>query len=449
MMVNDLPGNDAEKAYLIAQLLEREKVAPKFEIWKDWNKPLEKQFMYKIAEGGRGAGAKSWSTASLLVQKYNFSKVPLQCICVREFMGSLAESSYSLLQKTIDRLGYTGWEYTREVIRNKRNGSYFIFRGLRDMRAAEQLKSYEGFDDVFADEAAAISLSSWTVLVPTLRKMTKQFWVLFNRDLDVDPCYDYFVLHKRPRTSYIHLEPGPIDNPWWNKTTLPADMEADYARDRDEAEHIWKGLPRLQGHKSIMSRVLIRQAMDRDIDDVEGGYQIGVDVARFGDDKTEMYLRKGMKVLRHKEMSKADTIDVANAIWDFAGEDASIPIYIDEGYNPGVADVLANIGALVYPINFGGAAQDSDKYGSAASEMWFEFPIEEADIPDDQELMNELSTRQYLYDKKNRKMVEPKEDFKKRFRKSPDKADALLLTFYHVDFMKGGMAGYDLADLGI
>jgi phage terminase large subunit len=429
--------------YEIAQQELREKVSPKFEDWRN-------HYTYKVAEGGRGAGAKSWSGASLLIQKYNYSKLPLQGLCVREFMNSLAESSYNLLQKTIDRLGYKNWQCTKEYIRNNKNGAYFIFRGLRDLKTAEQLKSYEGFDDLFADEASAIHLDSWISIVPTLRKKNKEIWVLYNRDLDIDPCHDYFVINKRPDTSYLHLESGERDNPWWNETSLPIDREADYARDPDEAEHIWEGLPRKQGFKSAISRVLIRQAMDRNIEIPDGMEQIGVDVARYGDDATEMYRRKGMKTVDSKTVKGMDTNINAYSIWDFAEHREDIPIVIDIGYNPGVADRLIEFGANVIQINFGGVAQDEDKYDSAASEMWFEFPIEEAGIPNDQQLMNELSGRLYEYDKKGRRMIESKKKFKERYKKSPDKADAILLTYYTAPLIgKGNVAEYSVEDLGI
>jgi phage terminase large subunit len=407
---------------------EREMVSPKFEEWRN------KNYTYLIAEGGRGAGAKSWSGTSLVVQELHYSKPEdkYQCLCVREFMNSLAESSYSLIQKTIERLHYAPyWEFTREYIRNKKNGAYFIFRGLRDLRRAEQIKSYEGFSHLLADEASPITMESWSTVIPTLRRKDKRIIVLYNRDLDVDPCHNYFVVNMRPNTSYLHLEPGAIDNPWWNNTTLQADMEADFLRDPDEAEHIWKGLPRKQGIKCVMSRVLVRQAMDRDIENPDGDVSIGLDVARYGDDRTEMYKRKGMKVIGHKELIHADTNTVALTTWDFANRNSEIPILVDVGYNPGVADVLVELGANVIQVNFGGKANDENLYPSAASEMWFDFPLDQADIPDDQDLMNELSTRQYGYDKKNRRMIEPKDEFKKRYKRSPDKADALLLCFYN------------------
>lgn len=432
------------KKALIDKQNAAERVIPKLEEWR-------KHYTYKVAESGRGTG-KSWSAASLLIQKYQHSKVQLQCLCVREYMNSLAESSHNLLAKTIERLNYgPDWDIGKEYIRNIKNGSYFIFRGLRDLLAAKQLKSYEGFNDLFADEASGVSMESWSTIIPTIRDKDKEIWVLYNRDLDVDPCHDYFVLNMRPNTSYFHLEPGVEDNPWWFETSLQEDMEADYKRDPDEAEHIWKGLPRKQGQRAAISRVAVRQAMDRILpDDDEGIIAVGADIARFGDDSTQAYKRKGMKVIDHMELHGMDTNVNAYALWDFVDEDPSIPIIIDVGYNPGVADRLIELGANVCQVNFGGTASDSDKYDSVASEMWFEFPIEEADIPDDQELMNELSGRLYDYDKRGRKVIEPKKKFKERYKKSPDKADGIILTYYMKAVNgRGNLADWDLSELGL
>jgi hypothetical protein len=85
----------------------------------------------------------------------------------------------------------------------------------------------------------------------------------------------------------------------------------------------------------------------------------------------------------------------------------------DTGVGGGVTFALRRLGAKVIPIHFRGSPKNKDKYDTVADEMWFEFPIDEVSIPDDPELM-----------------VESKKLFKKRFCRSPDKADALLLAYY-------------------
>lgn len=416
-----------KEAVAIIERIQRETVAPKFDAWR-------KPYRYKIAYGGRGAGAKSWSSFSLAVQ---FAETPgyfgdkCNVLVVRDVQESIKESSLKLIANTIRRLGYEDWTVTDTYIRNNKNESLFAFKGLNDLRAAN-FKGFEDFQILIAEEAEPIGYDSWHTILPTIRAKGSEIWVLFNRDKELDPCYDLFVAHERKNSCVLALRPGSIDNPWFNNTSMPDEMAEDYKRDPDEAAHIWEGLPRNQNTNSIIKRTAIREAMNRDIKDPEGAEEAGVDVARFGDDTTEMCLRKGMKVTKQKTMKKADTNEVARAVWDFVGMRKDVLIKIDEGYNPGVIDVLKELGASVIPISFGGKAQDSDRYANIVSEMWFTFPIDEVDIPDDPDLMNQLADRRYKFDKASRKMVESKEDYKKRSKgKSPDKGDATILAFYN------------------
>jgi len=142
-------------------------------------------------------------------------------------------------------------------------------------------------------------------------------------------------------------------------------------------------------------------------------------------------MREGKKVTLHKEFSKMDTQFIAKEIWHIANQDPSIKIKVDDtGLGGGVTDRLNELGAKVVPVNFGSSPNDKKKYTSVADELWFNFDVDEADIPNDPELMQELSGRQYSYDTHGRRKVESKDDYKKRLGRSPDKADGLLLCFY-------------------
>ncbi len=138
-----------------------------------------------------------------------------------------------------------------------------------------------------------------------------------------------------------------------------------------------------------------------------------------------------MKIIKRKSYHGRDTQFVAKAVWDFIGKDVAIPIKIDDtGLGGGVTDRLKEFKAKVIPINFAEKATQDNDYDGIISEMWFEFPVNEADIPEDEELINQLTQRLYDYDRKGRRKVEPKSVFKERYGKSPDKADALLLCYY-------------------
>lgn len=117
---------------------------------------LARPVRYKVARGGRGSG-KSWSFArALLVQA---AEKPLRILCTREVQKSIKDSVHKLLSDQITAIGMGGfYDVLTHEIRG-RNGSLFIFAGLSD-QTAESIKSYEGIDRVWCEEAQAISKRS-------------------------------------------------------------------------------------------------------------------------------------------------------------------------------------------------------------------------------------------------------------------------------------------------
>jgi hypothetical protein len=425
----------------------REQVAPRFEEWRNPHR-------IKCAHGGRGAGAKSRSAASLLVQ---FGENPsyfgesIRVLCVREVQKSIKESSWLLLKDTIHRLDYGGWEIQETKIINRKNGSYYIFNGLNDMTESD-LKSYESFDILFAEEGAPITKRSWNSIIPTFRKLGSEIWCLFNRSLTTDPCYDLFCVNPEPDWAIINCRPGPEDNPWWYDSNLPNDWKHMQKNDPIEFQHVFLGYPRPQGDRAIFSRSQVLDMISQErIDKVndKGAIEIGCDVARFGKDKSQAYKRKGLKVIQHEERTGFDTVEVAGMLWDMAERNKEIKIKVDVGYNPGVVDLLHSWGANVVPIGFGETAVDEDNYANAATEMFFKFPIDEVAIPPEMlttTLFEDMTERYYIYDTAGRKKIEPKDgtsiveggtskaNFKGRHGgRSPDEGDALFLTFYSTD----------------
>lgn len=402
----------------LREKIARERVSPKLEAFR---KPMR----IKGAVGGRGAGAKSWSFASLLVQRAQFRRTHIACL--REVQLTLEESVWKLVGQTIDRLQYAGWTVNKNSIDNGL-GSHLIFRGLSDLTATN-IKSLEDFDIFWLEEAQSISDRSLDILFPTVRKRGSELWFGMNPEEELDPILAR--TQGRSDALIVRLDPGVADNPWWTPE-LQREMEEDFRRDPELAEHVWNGAPRAQGERSIMSRALLRAAMNRNLpDDPNGTVEIGVDVARFGDDRSVIYKRRGMKIVAEKVLKGADTQLVARTVWDMAERLPKVRIKVDDdGVGGGVTDKLRDLGASVLPVHNGGQPQDEKLFTTSADEQWFSFPVNEADIPDDPELMQELAGRQYKYTTDDRRKIESKADFKKRYGRSPDKADALLLCFY-------------------
>jgi len=428
---------DKALALIYLQLF-REQVAPIFEEWRNPHR-------VKCAYGGRGAGAKSRSAGSLLLQ---FAERPayfgnsLRVLCVRDVQKSIKESSWRLLKDELARLQYVGWEVTQNEIRNTKNGAYFVFNGLNDMTAGD-LKSFESFDVMLAEEGAPISKDAWLTMLATFRKRGSEIWCLFNRDKPNDPCYDLFCRNPDPDWSILRCRPGALDNPWWNETTLQKEWDRLKASDPEEAQHVYEGAPRTQSARAVWSRNKVAAACDREAS-ADGAEEIGCDVARYGRDSTVAWKHKGMQIIDKRSVNGFDTVAVSGMLWDLANRSPVVPIKVDAGYNPGVIDVLKSFGANVVEVNFGGIAVNKDKYVNAAAEMMFDLPIDMIGIPSQfytVALEEDLSERFYFYDSAGRKRLEPKDsstdDSKAAFKgrhggRSPDEGDALCLCFYDV-----------------
>jgi len=190
-----------------------------------------------------------------------------------------------------------------------------------------------------------------------------------------------------------------------------------------------------QSDKAILSRLDVMRSMGRKQDTV-GGIEIGADIARYGDDSTVFFKRKGMTVLDIKEYKKQSIPETARKLMDFVNQHVNpfdIPVKIDDsGLGGGVTDILRENKFRAIPVNNGQTAKNQDKYPNAISEQWFEFAkqIDQIVLQDHDRLKMELTSRFYKIDNRSRRCVESKEDYKKRGFKSPDYADACLLCFY-------------------
>lgn len=379
--------------------------------------------------GGRG-GAKSWSFADALLDICRHIKK--RVLCVREIQKTIKDSVHKLLADKIEERGYKEYQITNNSIKNTITGSDFFFTGLH--HNSQSVKSIEGVDICWIEEAQAVSMESLDYLIPTIRKDDSQLWYSFNRFVDNDPVWDKVFKNPSDKTYIAKVNIMDLNHRFQSKVLLE-EMEIEKLRDYNAYLHIWEGEPLGQDANSAIDRIKVISAMDRHIDNPEGGIVIGADIARFGDDLITFYKRKGFKTIDHKTFKKQDIVKTANDLMDFAG-DKSIPINIDDtGVGGGVTDILKNKGYNAIGINFGGKDQlsqeESDKYDNNITKMWMEFAsiIDSVDIPNDEDLKTELSTRLYAYTKDQKKIIEPKKDFKKRYGKSPDKADGLLLCY--------------------
>jgi len=215
---------------------------------------LFKKSRYKVLHGGRG-GAKSWGIARALL--ILGAKNPIRILCAREFMTSMRDSVHKLLCDQIESLGLLNfYEITQASIRGK-NGTEFAFVGLKNNVA--NVKSYEGIDICWVEEAQTVSRLSWNILIPTIRKAGSEIWVSFNPELETDETYQRFVAN--PPEDCITMRVNWYDNPWFPDTLR---MEKDALKQRDEEAYnqVWEGLCRQTVDGAIFAKEM--QAAEKD-----------------------------------------------------------------------------------------------------------------------------------------------------------------------------------------
>lgn len=188
---------------------------------------------HKIARGGRGSG-KSWSVARILAAK-GYAE-PKRILCVREVQKSIKESSHRLLADTIHQMGLGGFYDIQQNVIKAPNGTEFAFAGLQD-HTADSLKSYEGFDIAWVEEAHTVSERSAQILIPTIRKPGSELWWTYNPENDDDFVH---VLGDSPDENTLVVDINWRDNPWF-----PPELEMErvklHAINPDLYSHVWEG----------------------------------------------------------------------------------------------------------------------------------------------------------------------------------------------------------------
>mgnify|MGYP001606937290 CR=1 FL=1 len=200
---------------------------------------------YKCAYGGRGGG-KSVSFAKALLVKG--TEKPLRILCAREIQRSIADSVHKLLSDQIKRMGMEGFYEIQQTVIKGLNGTEITFAGLK--HNIGNIKSVEGTDICWCEEAQTVSKSSWEVLIPTIRKDDSEIWVTFNPELDDDETYKRFVL--KPPANALVVKVNHNDNPWF-PGVLKAEMAELKERDMDAYLHIYEGQCRQTLEGSVYS----------------------------------------------------------------------------------------------------------------------------------------------------------------------------------------------------
>lgn len=198
--------------------------------------PLLHPSRYKGAHGGRGSGKSHFMAGNLV--RVAMLNPGFRGVCIREVQKSLKESAKRLLEDKIQSYGVGQLFEVQEALIKTPGGGVIVFQGMQD-HTSESVKSLEGFDVAWCEEAQSLSQRSLTLLRPTIRKPGSELWFSWNRTRKVDPV-DVLLTQGSPPTDSIVVKANWSDNPWFPDVL---DQERrDDQRDRpDQYDHVWEG----------------------------------------------------------------------------------------------------------------------------------------------------------------------------------------------------------------
>lgn len=207
---------------------------------------------YKVAYGGRNS-LKTTSFANALLTLGIAQD--LRIGCAREIQNSLKESVHLALKDGIERLGYGDlYDVTENAIRGKARNTTFTFFGLAG-QTSESIKSYEGYDIFWLEEAQRISKRSFQIALPTLFRTPKaELWVSFNPELDSDEVWDRFIVHPPEGAVVQEMNYRDAIACGWFEPEQERLRQYDLKHSPDDYANIWEGRPRSSVVGAIYSR---------------------------------------------------------------------------------------------------------------------------------------------------------------------------------------------------
>jgi hypothetical protein len=259
------------------------------------------------------------------------------------------------------------------------------------------------------------------------------------------PTGDFFDAFHSGRASYATHTISVLDSPAFTGEQVPEDVLARLPSEEfvAEAEARWGvesplfqvrvlGQFPASSDDTVMSLMDVEEAQARTILPTPP-FVVSCDVARFGSDETVIAVRKGNQVRIVERYVGQSTTHTTGAIIRVAQTVPGAKIVVDDdGLGGGVTDQLEERGIRVTPFRAGGTPIERESYPNARSEMWFSLSerLRELDLDPDDQLAADLTAPRYKLDSQGRRVVEKKEETKKRLGRSPDRADAVLMAFW-------------------
>ena len=422
----------------------------------------------KVLYGGRSS-SKSYDACSVLMLMSSFKK--LRIMCTRRYQNKITDSVYTLIK---DRIGQANMENEFDIlkttIRHKITDSEFIFYGIE--RNVDEIKSTEGVDILYIEEAQSLTEEQWKILYPTIRKEGAQIFIVFNPRLATDFVYKRFILNPPPDT--VSQKINYIDNPFLSKTMLKLIQDA---KDEDEESynHIYLGHPKINDDDAIIKRSWIEASIDAHVKlniEITGAYKIGFDIADSGDDKCAIAKIHGILTYEIKEWkaSEDELNESSLKAYNQAKENNSIINYDCIGVGASAGSHFRNFNkergnSMKYnKFNASSKVKNPERYYDVASKIknkdffsnlkaqsWWnlaerfkntynainkgmEFKEEDlisisSECDKLEQLIEELSTPRKAFDKTGKVKVESKDELKARGIPSPNIADSVIMAY--------------------
>ncbi|MDA8485859.1 PBSX family phage terminase large subunit [Pseudomonas resinovorans] len=432
-----------------------------------WTTPARNRILY----GGR-MSSKSWDAAGFATYLANTYR--LRFLCARQFQNKIEESVYSLLKGQIDRFGLKNrFRVLDSKILNRRTGSEFLFYGL--WRHIDEIKSLEGVDVLWIEEAHNLTAEQWEILEPTIRKAHSQVWITFNPKLATDFVYKRFVVNPPPNTIVRQINFD--ENPFLSDTAL-AVIDAARLEDEEDFGHIYLGIPRDDDDQSIIKRSWLMAAIDAHKTlgiEPAGAKRLGFDVADSGLDKCAQVYAHGSLASWSDEWKAAEDelLKSTTRVWTEARDREADITYDSIGVGAGCGAKFielnkANGGRILHAkFNAGGGVyrpeatykhgtKNQDMFANIKAQAWWlvadrlkntynavknghqfeqsEMIFIDSSMPNLERLIDELATPKKDYDNAGRVKVESKKDLANPKREggavpSPNLADAFIMAF--------------------
>lgn len=244
-----------------------------------WATPSRIKALY----GGRASSKSHDAAGHSVFLAANYS---LRFLCARQFQNRIEESVYVLIKQKIMNSEYASeFKVGNSYIEHKKTNSEFIFYGIA--RNLKEIKSTEDIDVLWLEEGQYLTQEQWEVLEPTIRKEGSEIWLIWNPEDIMDFVYQNFVIN--PPEDCLKRQINWDENPFLSNTMLKVIL-AHYKRDPKGAEHIYGGVPNTGADKSVISLEYILSAIDahkkvgKGIWLPEGARRVGFDIADDGDD---------------------------------------------------------------------------------------------------------------------------------------------------------------------